>query len=49
MDCGVGVKAKGYIFGSSSCSLCGAFMTRGGKFVVVVVVVVTIVVWVAGA
>lgn len=44
MDCGVGVKAKGYIFGSSSCRLCGAFIIRGGKFVVVVVVVVTIVV-----
>lgn len=49
IDFGVGEEASGYIFGSSSCKWCGAFIIKGGKLVVVVVVVVTIVVCVAGA
>lgn len=41
---GVEVLASGYTFGSRSCMLRAARMTKGGNFVVVVVVVVTTVV-----
>ena len=48
IDGGVGDAARGYNFGSSSSRCLGAFITSGGKLVVVYLVVVTTVVWVTG-
>ena len=45
---GVGVKTRGYCFGSLSSRSLGGFIISGGRDTVVVVVVVTTVCWVAG-
>jgi hypothetical protein len=45
---GVGVKTRGYCFGSLSMRSLGGFIISGGRDTVVVVVVVTTVCWVAG-